>query len=304
VLRSAHEGIAAGERFYGYYPMSTHLVVQPERVRPAGFSDGAPHRKPLHPVYNQYLRTTADPAYDAALEPQQMLLRPLFITSFLIDDFLADNDFFGARTVLLSSASSKTAYGTAFLLSKRGRDPQAAGARVRVVGLTSPSNIDFVRSLGCYDEVLEYGAVGSLSVDAPAVYVDMAGSARTRAAVHSRLGERLKYSCMVGGTHWDHLGTGASAGEDGAPARLPGPKPALFFAPAQVKKRQADWGPGGLEQRVAIAWQQFMRPVTDAAHPWMRVVHGRGRQAAAELYRQMLDGRGSPEEGHVLTLFD
>jgi hypothetical protein len=109
---------------------------------------------------------------------------------------------------------------------------------------------------------------------------------------------------MVGGTHWDHLGTGASAGADGASARLPGPKPALFFAPAQVKKRQADWGPGGLEQRVAIAWQQFMRPVTDAAHPWMRVVHGRGRQAAAELYRRMLDGLGSPEEGHVLTLFD
>ena len=52
--------------------------------------------------------------------------RQLFITSWLIDDFLADNQFFGATAdptqpaqLLLSSASSKTAYGTAFQLAQR-----------------------------------------------------------------------------------------------------------------------------------------------------------------------------------------
>ena len=33
----------------------------------------------------------------------QALLRPLFMLSFLVDDFLAENEFFGAKSVLLSS---------------------------------------------------------------------------------------------------------------------------------------------------------------------------------------------------------
>ena len=45
-----------------------------------------------------------------------MIVRPLFITSFMLADFLQDNAFFGARQVVVSSASSKTAYGTAFCL--------------------------------------------------------------------------------------------------------------------------------------------------------------------------------------------
>ena len=46
----------------------------------------------------------------------QALLRPLFMLSFLVDDFLAENEFYGARRVMLSSASSKTAFGLAHLL--------------------------------------------------------------------------------------------------------------------------------------------------------------------------------------------
>jgi hypothetical protein len=62
-----------------------------------------------------------------AQEPQQALLRPLFITSFLIDDFLDDAQCFGAQQVLLSSASSKTAFGTALCLSlRRGRRARRA----------------------------------------------------------------------------------------------------------------------------------------------------------------------------------
>jgi hypothetical protein len=41
-------------------------------------------------------RCSRDPFYTADSESVQALLRPLFITSWLIDDFLADNDFFGA----------------------------------------------------------------------------------------------------------------------------------------------------------------------------------------------------------------
>jgi hypothetical protein len=116
VIASTVPGIEAGERFYGYFPIASHLRVQPVRVTARGFYDGAAHRQPLTSAYNQYTRCSQDPVYRAEDECLQMLLRPLFITSFMLADFLRDNAFFGAKRLLLSSASSKTAYGTAFCL--------------------------------------------------------------------------------------------------------------------------------------------------------------------------------------------
>ena len=119
VVESLCDGVVAGERLFGYLPMSTELVIRPEHVSAASLRDGAAHRAALPAVYNHYERCAASPGYHADLEAEQMLYRPLFFTAFLIDDFLADNDFFGATTIVLASASSKTAFGTAHLLSKR-----------------------------------------------------------------------------------------------------------------------------------------------------------------------------------------
>ena len=91
VARSRHERIREGERVYGYFPMSSHLVVQADRVGDASFVDAAPHRAKLPPVYNQYQRLGA--SHRRALEDAQMLFRPLFMTSFVIDDFLARRGF-------------------------------------------------------------------------------------------------------------------------------------------------------------------------------------------------------------------
>ena len=111
--------------------------------------------------------------------------------------------------------------------------------------------------------------------------------------LHTHLGGALRYSCSVGGTHWDHLGSGRD---------LPGPKPALFFAPAQIKKRNAEWGAAALQTRIAEAWRAFMRPVMDAQNGWMRVVAGNGPDDVERVYRDMLDGRVRPDQGHVLSL--
>lgn len=289
VMESRCSGVAVGERFYGYWPMATHTVLLPDRVKPGGFSDGAAHRRELHAVYNQYVRCSTDPAYAPMQEAEQALLRPLYITSFLIDDFLADNNFFGARRVLLSSASSKTAYGTAFCLSRR----RGSDTEVRVIGLTSRGNLGFTQGLGCYDEVLAYDAIGQLPAEDTAVYVDFSGSAEVRATVHTHFGEQLAYSCSVGGTHWDELGSGKG---------LCGPRPTLFFAPAQIKKRAADWGPAGLQARLAEAWQAFMQPVSDPLHPWLQVVQGQGGKAVEEVYFELLDGRTRPAQGHMLMI--
>jgi hypothetical protein len=282
VVESRHDALTTGERVFGYLPMSTHLVVQPDRVSRTGFVDAMPHRAGLPPVYNQYTRVSGDPSYAADAENELMLFRPLFITAFLIDDFLADNDFFGASTVVLASASSKTAFGVAFLLSGD------RASRCRVIGLTSPGNREFVRGLGCYDRVVDYGSIGSLPRD-PAVFVDMAGDGRVMSAIHHHFGDGLKHSSIVGVTHWEQR---AQPGEP-----LPGPTPTFFFAPTQIEKRHRDWGPEGFQQRYGAAWQRFVQ----FTRRHVEVVHGRGPDAIERVYREMLEGRAKPSKGHILS---
>ncbi len=289
VTESRCAGVDVGERFYGYWPMADEAVLQPVRVDAVGFIDGAEHRRALPAFYNHYLRCSADPLYKAEHEAQLALLRPLFGTAFLLDDFFADNEFFGADAVVLSSASSKTAYGTAFCLGQRRG---TANART-VVGITSPANVEFARSLGCYDQVLRYDEVPSKLIGEPAIYIDFSGSAPVRHSVHHRLADTLTYSCSVGATHWDSpLGGG----------ELPGPAPVFFFAPAYGQKRAAEWGAAGLQERIATAWALFMEPVTDPANPWLQVVRAHGPAAVGSSYAALLHGRIPPAEGHLLSV--
>src|SRR5205809_7414366 len=108
--------------------MATHLVIEAADVSKGGLRDAAAHRQGVAPVYNAYARASGDPAFAGKQGDYQALLRPLFMLSFLVDDFLAENAFYGARRVTLSSASSKTAFGLAHLLHAR--------SCIRVIGLT------------------------------------------------------------------------------------------------------------------------------------------------------------------------
>lgn len=283
VVQSGHPGVAVGERLYGYWPSASHAVLTPTRLRATGFVDGSAHRAGLAAVYNQLLRCNVDPLYTRDSEDLQALLRPLFTTSWLIDDFLADEAFFGAARVLLSSASSKTANATAALLHARGG--------VEVVGLTSAANRAYCERLGVYHRVLAYQDLETLAPEAPAVYVDFAGNGALRRRVHTHL-LALAYSCSVGGTHVDQL----------AGARdLPGPRPVLFFAPAQVKKRLGDWGPEAFEQRLADAWRAHLARVTAGPAPWVRVVEHAAPAGLSALHAQVLAGRDDPAVGHVMV---
>jgi hypothetical protein len=282
VEASEAEGLAPGTRVYGYLPPSSHLVVTPARVSEQGFVDATPHRKQLPAAYNDYRASAADPFYDAGTEPLQMLLRPLFFTSFLIDDQVADDGLLERGPVVISSASSKTSIGTAYLLSRR--------EGVELIGLTSERSAPFVEGLGIYSSCVRYDDIASLG-GGPATFVDMAGDGGVRRAVHEAYGDDLQASIAVGATHWGAMGT--SGGGD-----LPGPAPALFFAPDRVTKRSQDWGGAGLTERAAAAWHPFCAWTGG----WLEVIEGTGLEAAAGAWLEVLEGRVPPQQAHVLEL--
>ncbi|MHB1137779.1 MAG: DUF2855 family protein [Microthrixaceae bacterium] len=278
VERSTVPEVAEGTRLYGYLPTSSHLVVRPDRIDAHGFRDASPHRLHLPSAYHKFVTTTADPAYDADQEDLQVLYRPLFVTSFMLADFLLDHDLFGAEVAVLSSASAKTTYGAAFLL----------GDAVHRVGLTSAANRDFTESLGCYDEVLTYDEVDRLAAR-PTVYVDVAGNAALRRRVHEQV--RPVHSAVVGAAHHD-------AAPDPGDEELPGARPAFFFAPDQMRKRRTDWGPHGVEEGHAEAWSRFAPVVAD----WVDVQVGHGPDGLQAAWLETLAGATPPRTGLVVQL--
>ena len=279
VVESKHPAIKPGERLYGYFPMATHVVLHPDKVGDAQFMDGVAHRRPLPAPYQVCMRLARDPLHDPAHEDHRALLHPLFFTSWLIEDFLADNRLFGAKQVVLASASSKTALGVAFLAKQNG---------TRTVGLTSPGNKAFCEKVGYYDEVRTYEEVAAMA-RTDTVFVDMAGDGKLLHAVHHHFGEALKYSCIVGATHWEQRAT---------QHQLPGAKPQFFFAPTQAMKRQKDWGPAGFFGRFAGAWRAFLPSVEG----WLEIRAGAGPEAVAATYQDVLEGRQPPRLGHLLSM--
>jgi hypothetical protein len=279
VVDTKVDGVERGQRFFGYYPMSSHLVVQAGQVNATGFRAVDEHRAALPSPYNGYQLVDTDPAYEKDREDLQALYRPLFFTSFLLADFLSDNGFFGAGTAVFSSASSKTAYGTAFLLEG-----------IRRVGLTSSGNVAFTESLGCYEQVLTYDDVRALPTDVPTLYADMSGSRDLRSELHAHLQDALVHDAVVGITHFEEMGSGGET--------LPGARPAFFFAPDQMVKRRADWGPNGIEERYGEAWRRFVPHVEG----WVDVVEGRGPQALADVWLEVLGNKSAPRVGNVLNL--
>ena len=186
--------------------------------------------------------------------------------------------------MLLSSASSKTAYGTAFQLAQR--------EGIEVIGLTSPGNVAFCESLGCYHRVVTYDALDQIDGATPSVYIDFAGSVGLRQRIHAHC-TGLAYSCSVGASH---------VGDLGGAGQLPGPRPVMFFAPAQVKKRHTDWGAQGLNDRLVAAWNQFSTAVSSGPQPWLVVQHHAGPEATQALFASVLAGSGDPRAGHIATM--
>ncbi len=283
VVESSLPGIGDSTRVYGYLPPADELIVRPGRIDDRGFSDTAPHRAPLPTVYNRYSFVDTDPVYHPDREGHQMLLWPLFVTSFVVDDFLGDHEMFGGTTVLISSASAKTSIAAAYLLGRR--------PGIDVVGLTSHANLEFVSSLDCYDRAVTYDLVASLA-PSDSCYVDVAGDKSVTADVHRHFGDLLRYSMVVGDTHWE-----SDAGPTGP---LPGPRPTFLFAPDQIAKRRREWGRDGFENAVSRAWDRFS-PWTDG---WMEIRHVAGPDAVGASYRELLEGRVDPRVGEVCTLRD
>ncbi len=281
IIQSRCEALPAGQMVYGFFPIAHYLDLLPGHIHSDSFQDIAAHRQSLHPVYNTYTLIDHNPAFDLRQRALQPVLRPLFTTSFLIDDQFGAEQFYHAQQIILLSASSKTALGTAFCLKARHK--------VQVIGMTSARNAAFVTSTGYYDQVVTYDDLAALDHNPPTALIDMAGNGAVTRAVYERLGTNIVYNCMVGKSHW---------GGDAPPKMTAGALPVMFFAPDRARKRIHDWGMAGFSARLSASWQPFI----DSVQSWMQIKQSSGVKALTDAYRALLGGQVPADLAYLLRL--
>jgi hypothetical protein len=284
VVESRVEGIAVGERLYGFFPMGTHVLLSPGDISERGFTDTMTHRQSLPGLYNHYARTQSEPTELRQLEDQRCIFFPLFMTGYVIADLLLDSDWFGGRQIVIGSASSKTGFSAAAFI-------RAAGFDGALVGLTGEQNVAFAEGLDCYDSVISYAGLEKLD-QMPAVYIDIAGDVGVRSRLHHHLENNALRTLLVGATHWDQF---AKSMDDGP---LPGSEPEVFFAPAQIEKRDAEWGQGLIMSRAYAASIELIQQLA----PTLIIESHSGTEACNEMWQALLDNQISGQRGIMMSL--
>lgn len=279
VVESNSDQVAVGARYFGYLPLSTHVVVRPTQVTEGGCVDGAAHRAELPAVYQRYMIVDEESIPGGPEEDQLSLWRPLFTTSFGVADFVGANEAFGAQTAVLTSASSKTALASAFCLKH-------SASTLELVGLTSQGNVEFCEQMGYYDRVVSYDEIDEMG-DSKELVLDFAGNDSTLEEIENFAGANLLRTVIVGVTHWQD--------RESSMTEMPAGRE-LFFLPTWVEKRRSDWGPSEFFERSGQAWETFAPTVND----WLQIEEHTGVEAIDAVYQSVLSGDSRPDVGHIL----
>ena len=227
--------VEPGRRAFGLCPMSTRVLMRPDRGDAAGFRDASVRRSAVSGVYNAYFWADGD-SPGSGIGDLLVVLRPLFWLSFTLDNYLAEHDGLTAGAVVITSASSKAAIGLAHLLRGRG---------VPTVGLTSPRHAGFVKQTSEYGAVAGYDQLGALPAltGSRTTLIDLAGNAALRQEIRGQLAGRRTSVLVAGRTHGDG---DLAPGETGS-----------FFAPQRIRDLSRRWGWHVLQQRFTAALDGF-----------------------------------------------
>ena len=354
------EHVKPGVRVYGYFAPTRYLLVPvlPKDVNRYSFYVDRPYfpegalsckgnfcecsliyssadRRP----YNQITICSNDPLYTPTStgEDLTMLYRPLFWTAFWCEDWL-DTVFSYQDTdkLLISSASSKTAFCLAYLARKRRRETGAG--KLEIIGLTSRPNQRFTQGLGLYDTVLTYESFlsspsfqgkNALTQGQRWIYVDVAGNSDLNQQIKSHFASpytgHVVLHVELGMTNLAP-GSGRS-GAPGAPKREPvvdtrwgtipsslqspvvfesvstsklHPAKTPFFMPTWLETRRKQMSVREMLSKQAAAWEAVMHEAPD----WVPIQRVYGAEKVKEAYEQVVKYGIGPETGLVWSLWD
>ncbi|KAJ3730109.1 hypothetical protein DFJ43DRAFT_1000283 [Lentinula guzmanii] len=348
VVASAHPSVAVGERLYGYFAPAKYLVlpIDEKDVNKFSMYVPRPHLPADRRVYNQIQRCSSDPLYTREKEDLIMLYRPLFWTSYWCEDWLACSGYRGGcEYILISSASSKTAFCLAYcFLMKVEKERQKKSSatseyrnmsNIRVIGLTSKTNLDFTRQLGLYHEVYDYDSFLSAfhahhKADAVSsksqsrwIYIDIAGNQTLNSRIYTHFASpytasKLIATVSLGMTNlvpgegraknieWNTLNTKSSMMENNTTFSSSSlgfwPVTEQFFLPEWLAIRRVQLTPAQMLDMQKEAWQTLMRDCPG----WVKLEYVYGGEQVKAAYETIVNSsRGlGPDKGWIWSMWD
>ncbi|RBP52796.1 DUF2855 family protein [Arenicella xantha] len=282
VVESKCDDLPVGDRLFGYFLPSNELKVTPTAVSADRFIDASAHRSHLPPAYNMYRRVLSEPGYNKQYDDERMLLFVLHLTSYCIQDMLQQNNWFGAKQIVIISASSKTSTGLAYGLEADADAPT-------VVGLTSARNLDLVKSLGAYEQAYTYDNLGDIDPTLPTVVVDMSANTDVLSRLHTHLGDNMRFCSNVGLTHWEEPQQVAGINQE---------RSQMFFAPGHIQQRIKELGAQEFDRR-SIA---YVMHTSAKSREWLKVKELDGVAGLAEVYADIANGKIPADEGLVVVM--
>jgi hypothetical protein len=282
VVESATDEIPVGNRLFGYFPPAKYLKMKPVGIKDTRFIDGSAHREKLPTGYNRYQRISNDKNYNPDFDNERMLLFPLHLTSYCLWDSLKEKDWYGAKQIIILSASSKTSIGLAYALNGDQDAP-------KVIGMTSPRNLATVTNLNIYDQCITYKDSNSIDEKLPTVIVDMSGNANVLAALHTHLGEQMKFTINVGLTHWAN-----SKPQEGIISE----RSAFFFAPSHIQKRIKEWGADEFDRKTG----SFIMNTALKTKSWLQFKELNGLSELSAIHPAVCAGILPAEEGIIINI--
>lgn len=241
-----------------------------------------------------------------------MIYRPLFWTSFWCEDWLNSTAYRGARHVLISSASSKTAFCLTYVMKKRLADQGGGAQGIRIVGLTSTRNVEFTKSLRLYDEVLEYDALGSaraLQGNERWLYVDVTGNDSLNERVFAQFAPgRLGAAIQLGLTNLSPSDPSRASSKltkntsltSAASSAHTAHTLEMFFLPEWLAVRGKALSGAQITALQDSAWGALMQ---DGA-AWIAIRHVRGGSAVKGAYEEIARGGLGPQCGMIWSMWD
>ena len=273
--------------------------------------------------YNQIIRCATDPQYTPTSigEDLTMLYRPLFWTSYWCEDWIHSSSYrSGVSHILISSASSKTAFCLAYLIAKRTRRGEI-DKDTKIIGLTSKGNVDFTKRLELYHEVLDYGSFTSAHClqggqDSRWLYVDVASNANLNKRIHAHFASpytgKLAANITLGLTNLqpstanttpENLGTNPfNMSKDDANTSTSAfwPREEFFFMPEWLDIRRHQIPIVEIFRRQNQAWKELMEDCTG----WVELKRVCGAAEVEKAYGKLSREGLGPDKGLIWSLWD
>jgi Protein of unknown function (DUF2855) len=247
-----------------------------------------------------------------------MLYRPLFWTSYWCEDWIYSSNYrAGVSHILISSASSKTAFCLAYLVGKRIRRGEI-NKDTKIIGLTSKRNVDFTKRLQLYHEVLDYDSFTSAhsfqgGQDIKWLYVDVAGNKKLNKRIHAHFASpytgKLTANIALGLTNLqpstaettpERLGTNPFNVSKDANTLTLWPREEFFFMPEWLDIRRHQIPILEIFRRQNQAWKELMEDCVG----WVELKRVYGAAGIEEAYRKLSREGLGPDKGLIWSLWD